>query len=319
MTDSTMRAVHVPAPGQPLTLTRALVPEPHPQQVRIKVEACGVCHGEAKIVDGWASSYPRIPGHEVVGVIDALGDEVDGWHLGQRVGIGWHGGQDETTGMTIDGGYAEYMVARQESLVAIPSGMSPEEAAPILCAGETVFSALRSSRARIGDLVAVSGIGGLGHLAIQYAVKAGYEVVAISRGRDKARLARELGAHHYVDANESVEEQLHELGGASLIIATAPHAGAIRPLLPGLVPGGELVVAAVSEEPIGWSALDFLGGQVTVKGTFTDVNAMADAIDYSVLTDVRPRVEVFPLEEAPEAYRQMMDSDVRFRAVLKVS
>ncbi|MCF8608916.1 zinc-binding dehydrogenase [Gordonia sp. HY285] len=220
--------------------------------------------------------------------------------------------------MTIDGGYAEYMVARQESLVAIPSGMSPEEAAPILCAGETVFSALRSGRARIGDLVAVSGIGGLGHLAIQYAVKAGYEVVAISRGRDKAPLARELGAHHYVDADESVEEQLNELGGASLIIATAPHANAIKPLLAGLAPGGELVVAAVSEDPIGWSALDFLGRQVSVKGTFTDVDAMADAIDYSILTGVRPQVEVFPLEEAPEAYQRMMNANVRFRAVLKV-
>ncbi|MCF8572033.1 alcohol dehydrogenase catalytic domain-containing protein [Gordonia sp. HY002] len=319
MTSTTMRAVHVPAAGQGLTLGSAPVPEPQPQQVRIKVEACGVCHGEAKIIDGWASAYPRIPGHEIVGVIDALGDAVRGWRLGQRVGVGWHGGQGETTGMTVDGGYAEYTVAREESLVAIPSGMSPEEAAPILCAGETVFSALRNSHARIGDLVAVSGIGGLGHLAIQYAVKAGYEVAAISRGRDKAHLARELGAHHYVDAEEGVEEQLNELGGASLIIATAPHADAIKPLLGGLAAGGELVLAAVSEDPIGWSALDFLGGQVTVKGTFTDASAMSDAIDHSILTGVRPRVEVFPLEEAPDAYQRMMNSDVRFRAVLKVS
>ncbi|MCF8587783.1 zinc-binding dehydrogenase [Gordonia liuliyuniae] len=320
MTSKTMKAVHVPAVGQALELMSVPVPEPDNEQVRIKVEACGVCHGEAKIVDGWASSYPRIPGHEVVGVIDSVGAGVEGWQPGQRVGVGWHAGHGETTGMTIDGGYAEYMTAYQGSVVAIPDGISPEEAAPILCAGETVFSALKNSKSRIGDVVAVSGIGGLGHLAVQYAAKAGYEVVAISRGADKADLARDLGAHHYIDAAaDDVAERLTELGGATVIIATAPHADVINPLLGGLATGGELVLAAVSDDPIGWSALDFLGGQATVKGTFTEADSMADAIKFSVLTGTRPVIEVFPLEKAPEAYDKMMAATVHFRAVLKVS
>lgn len=316
---TTMMAVQVPAEGKPLELTELPVPEPMAGQVRIKVEACGVCHGEAKIVDGWASAYPRIPGHEVVGIIDTLGEQVEGWEVGQRVGIGWHGGQDNTTGMTMDGGYAEYMVAFPEGLVEIPDGISPEEAAPILCAGETVFSALKNSKAQMGDLVAVSGIGGLGHLAVQYARKAGYEVAAISRGADKAELARQLGAHHYIDAAAGdVAEQLTALGGVTVIVATAPNPDAIAALIGGLAPNGELVLAAVSDEPIGWSALDFLRGQATVKGTFTDVDAMAEAIKYSVLTEARPMIEVFPLEKAREAYDKMMNATVRFRAVLSM-
>ncbi len=316
---ATMKAIQVPAKGKPLELAEVPVPEPTAAQVRLKVEACGVCHGEAKIVDGWASAYPRIPGHEVVGVIDRIGEQVQGWEVGQRVGIGWHGGQDNTTGMTMDGGYAEYMVAFPDGLIEIPAGISPEEAAPILCAGETVFSALKNSKARIGDLVAVSGIGGLGHLAVQYARKAGYDVVAISRGADKEQLARRLGAHHYLDAEAGeVAEQLTVLGGATIIIATAPDPDAIASLIGGLAPHGELVLAAVSDEPIAWSALDFLRGQATVKGTFTDVDAMADAIKYSVLTDTRPMIEVFPLEKAREAYDKMMNATVRFRAVLSM-
>lgn len=317
---TTMKAVQVPAKGQPLELTEVPVPDPTAAQVRIKIEACGVCHGEAKIVDGWASSYPRIPGHEVVGVIDKLGEQVEGWEVGQRVGTGWHGGHDNTTGMTVNGGYAEYMVAFPDGLVEIPEGISPEEAAPILCAGETVFSALKNSKARIGDIVAVSGIGGLGHLAVQYARKAGHEVVAISRGADKEQLARQLGAHHYIDTEAGeVAEQLTALGGATVIIATAPNPDAIAPLIGGLAPRGELILAAVSDDPIGWSALDFLGGQATVKGTFTDVDSMADAIKYSVLTDARPMIEVFPLEQARDAYDKMMDATVRFRAVLSMA
>lgn len=317
---TTMKAVQVPAKGQPLELTEVPVPDPTAAQVRIKIEACGVCHGEAKIVDGWASSYPRIPGHEVVGVIDKLGEQVEGWEVGQRVGTGWHGGHDNTTGMTMNGGYAEYMVAFPDGLVEIPDGISPEEAAPILCAGETVFSALKNSKARIGDIVAVSGIGGLGHLAVQYARKAGHEVVAISRGADKEQLARQLGAHHYIDTEGGeVAEQLTALGGATVIIATAPKPDAIAPLIGGLAPRGELILAAVSDDPIGWSALDFLGGQASVKGTFTDVDSMADAIKYGVLTDARPMIEVFPLEQAREAYDKMMDATVRFRAVLSMA
>ncbi|MGV9801469.1 zinc-binding dehydrogenase [Mycobacterium sp. NPDC003449] len=317
---TTMKAARVPAKGKPLELNEVPVPEPTAAQVRIKVQACGVCHGEAKIVDGWASAYPRIPGHEVVGMIDTIGEQVEGWEVGQRVGIGWHGGHDNTTGMTVDGGYAEYMVAFPEALVEIPEGISPEDAAPILCAGETVFSALKNSKARMGDLVAVSGIGGLGHLAVQYARNAGYEVVAISRGADKEPLARQLGAHHYIDTEASdVAEQLTALGGAAAIIATAPDPDAIASLIGGLAPRGELILAAVSDDPIAWSALDFLRGQASVKGTFTDVDAMADAIKYSLLTDARPMIEVFPLEKARQAYDQMMNATVRFRAVLSMS
>lgn len=316
----TMKAVHVPAQGQPLQLTDVPVPAASTGQVRVKVEACGVCHGETKIVEGWASEYPRIPGHEVVGIIDEIGDDVTGWETGQRVGIGWHGGQGNTTGMTMDGGYAEYMVAYTDALVEIPDGITPEEAAPLLCAGETVFSALKNSKARPGDLVAVSGIGGLGHLAVQYAHKAGYDVVALSRGADKESLARQLGAHHYIDTEAGdVGEQLQARGGASVIVATAPNPETIKPLIGGLAGQGELVLAAVSEEPIGWSALDFLGGQATVKGTFTDAGSMAETIKYSLLTGTRPMIETFPLEQAPEAFEKMMAAQTRFRAVLTIS
>lgn len=315
-----MKAIHVPAKGEALTLTEAPVPEAAAGQVLVKVEACGVCHGEAKIVEGWASEYPRIPGHEVVGIIDQTGEDVTNWKIGQRVGIGWHGGQNNTTGMTMDGGYAEYMVAYAEALVEIPEGISPAEAAPLLCAGETVFSALKNSKARPGDLVAISGIGGLGHLAVQYAHKAGYEVAAISRGSGKESLARDLGAHHYIDTEQQdVSEALQALGGTTVTIATAPNPETIKPLIGGLAPQGELILAAVSEEPIGWAALDFLGGQATVKGTFTDASLMADAIKYSILTDSRAMIETFPLDQAPEAFEKMMAAQTRFRAVLTIS
>ncbi|MFG3151443.1 alcohol dehydrogenase catalytic domain-containing protein [Streptomyces sp. NPDC048219] len=316
----TMKAVQVPAEGQALELVEVPVPAPAELQVLLRVEACGVCHGEAKIIEGWASSYPRIPGHEVVGIVEQLGAGVTKWQVGQRVGIGWHGGQDNTTGMTMDGGYAEYMVAFEDGLVAIPEGLSPEEAAPLLCAGETVFSALRNSKARPGDLVAISGIGGLGHLAVQYAHKAGFETVAISRGADKDKPARELGAHHYIDAEqEDVAEALKKLGGAKVIIATAPKASAIKPLIGGLGAGGELILAAVTDEQLGWSALDFLGGSATVKGTFTDVNALGDTLRFSNLTGVRPQIEVFPLAQAREAFDKMMAAQTKFRAVLSMA
>ena len=316
---SMMRAIQVAAKGEPMKLVEIPVPEPNESQVLLKVEACGICHGDSKVIEGAASSYPRIPGHEVVGVIDKLGAGVTKWKVGQRVGIGWHGGHGHTTALTTDGGYAEYMLAYEDGLILIPNEITAEEAAPLLCAGETTFSALHNSKARLGDLVAISGIGGLGHLAIQYAKKAGYEVVAISRGADKEPLAKELGAHHYIDSEkENPAETLKALGGAKVILATAPNAEVISSLMGGLGIDGELIIAAVNEEPLNWYAMDFLMGPNTVKGTFTDINEMEAAVRFSILTDVRPMIEVFPLEKAREAYEKMMAAKTHFRAVLSM-
>ena len=316
----TMKAVQVKAKGESMTLVNIPVPHPGAEQILLKVEACGICHGDAKVIEGAASSYPRIPGHEVVGIVEQLGPNASKWKKGQRVGIGWHGGHGETTALTTDGGYAEYMVTYEDGLIAIPDEISSEEAAPLLCAGETVFSALRNSKARPGDIVAISGIGGLGHLAVQYAKKAGFEVVAISRGNDKKTPALELGAHHYIDsAKDNVPAALQALGGAKVIIATAPSAKAISPLIGGLCKDGELIIAAVSDEPLDWSAMNFLMGPNTVKGAFTDLQEMNAAVKFSVLTNVRPIIEVFPLERAKEAFEKMMAAKTHFRAVLKIA
>lgn len=316
----TMKAVQVAAKGEQMKLVEIPIPQPGEGQVFLKVEACGICHGDSKVIEGAASSYPRIPGHEVVGIVDRVGTGVTKWKVGQRVGIGWHGGHGHTTALTTDGGYAQYMVAYEDGLISIPDDISSEEAAPILCAGETVFSALHNSKARQGDLVAISGVGGLGHLAIQYAKKSGYQVAAISRGSEKEELSRALGAHYYIDSDkEDVAEALQNLGGAKVILATAPSAKAINPLIRGLGADGELIVAAVSDEKLDWSAMDFLMGPNAVKGTFTDIHEMEAAVRFSILTDVRPMIEVFPLEQAREAYEKMMAAKTHFRAVLKMS
>lgn len=316
---SMMRAIQVAAKGEPMKMVEIPIPQPNAGQVLLKVEACGICHGDSKVIEGAASSYPRIPGHEVVGIVEKLGANVTKWKIGQRVGIGWHGGHGHTTALTTDGGYAEYMVAYEDGLIAIPDEITAEEAAPLLCAGETTFSALHNSKARMGDLVAVSGIGGLGHLAVQYAKKAGYKVVAVSRGVDKEKLAKALGAHYYIDSDkENPAAALQALGGAKVILATAPNAKGISSLMGGLAAGGELIIAAVNDEPLNWSAMDFLMGQNTVKGTFTDIKEMEAAVRFSLLTDVRPMIEVFPLEQAREAYEKMMAAKTRFRAVLKM-
>ena len=312
-----MKAIQVAAKGEPMKLVEIPVPTPNEEQVLIKVEACGVCHGDAKVIEGVASSYPRIPGHEVVGIVETNGKK---WAKGQRVGIGWHGGHGHTTALTTDGGYAEYMVVYEDGLISIPDEISPEEAAPLLCAGETTFSALHNSKARIGDLIAVSGIGGLGHLAVQYAKKAGFEVAAISRGTDKEELAKKLGAHHYIDTEkENAAEVLQSLGGAKAIIATAPNPKTISALMGGLCKDGELIIAAVSEEQLNWSAMDFLMSGGSVKGTFTDINELDATIKFSVLSDVRPMIEVFPLEQAYEAYQKMMAAKTHFRAVISMT
>ena len=316
----TMKAVQVVAKGEQMKLVEIPIPQPGEGQVLLKVEACGICHGDSKVIEGAASSYPRIPGHEVVGIVDKVGTGVTKWKVGQRVGIGWHGGHGHTTALTTDGGYAQYMVAYEDGLISIPDDISSEEAAPILCAGETVFSALHNSKARQGDLVAISGVGGLGHLAIQYAKKSGYQVAVISRGSEKEELSRALGAHYYIDSDkEDVAEALQNLGGAKVILATAPSAKAINPLIRGLGADGELIVAAVSDEKLDWSAMDFLMGPNAVKGTFTDIHEMEAAVRFSILTDVRPMIEVFPLEQAREAYEKMMAAKTHFRAVLKMS
>lgn len=317
---SMMKAVQVKAKGESMTLVTIPIPQPRDEQVLLRVEACGICHGDAKVIEGAASAYPRIPGHEVVGIVDRLGPKAFRWKKGQRVGIGWHGGHGETTALTTDGGYAEYMVAYEDALIAIPDDISSEEAAPLLCAGETVFSALRNSKARPGDIVAISGIGGLGHLALQYAQKSGFDVVAISRGNDKKSLALKLGAHHYLDSTkEDIPSALQPLGGAKAIIATAPSAKAISPLIGVLCKNGELIIAAVSDAPLDWSAMNFLMGAKTVKGTFTDMREMNAAVKFSVLTNVRPLIEVFPLEQAKEAFEKMMAAKTHFRAVLKIA
>ena len=317
---TTMKAVQVLAKGEPMRLVEVPIPQPEEGQVLIRVEACGICHGDSKVIEGWASEYPRIPGHEVVGTIEKLGKNISKWEVGQRVGIGWHGGHGHTTALSIDGGYAEYMVAYEDGLILIPEGITSEEAAPLLCAGETVFSALHNSRARMGALIAVSGVGGLGHLAVQYARKAGFRVAAISRGEEKKELVMRLGAHLYINSdNEDIVQALQAQGGAKVILATAPSAKAISPLIGGLDRDGELIVAAVSDEPLGWSAMDFLKGPNAVKGTFTDINEMEAAVRFSMLTDVRPIIEIFPLERAKEAYEKMMAAKTHFRAVLKIN
>lgn len=316
-----MRAIQVPAKGEPMKLVEILVPEPAEGQVLLRVEACGICSGDSSTIKGFAPAYPRIPGHEVVGIVDERGNGSTKWEIGQRVGLGYHGGHDQVTGLTIDGGYAEFMIAYEDALVSIPDEVSSEEAAPLLCAGETTFSALRNSSARPGDVVAISGIGGLGHLAVQYANKAGYRTVAISRGGDKEGLARELGAHIYIDSEkEDPATALKTLGGAKVILATAPNASVISSLIHGLGTGGELIIVAGSRDRLELSAMDFLKGSHSVKGSFTGKSKEIEAaVQFSVLTDVRPIIEVFPLERASEAYEKMILAKTRFRAVLSMS
>ncbi|ATB41743.1 hypothetical protein CYFUS_007213 [Cystobacter fuscus] len=289
----------------------------------LRVEACGVCHGENVAIEGhWPGvQYPRIPGHEVIGVIEKLGPEVSGWAVGQRVGVGWGGGHGQVTGLTVDGGYAEYMAAFTDALVVIPEGLSAVQAAPLMCAGVTTFTALRQSKARMGDVVAIQGIGGLGHLAIQYARRAGFRTVAISRGRQKEALARQLGPTNYIDTEtQDVGQALKALGGAKVVIATAPNAKAIAAVVGGLAMDGEVVIVAGSGEKMELSPVQLLS-RLSVRGWVAEEGARdIDAtVRFSVLTGVEPLIELFPLEQATEAYARMMKADVRFRSVLKIS
>ena len=312
------------------------MPTPGPGQVRIEVEACGVCHSDSATVEGFAGvPYPRVPGHEVVGRIDALGDGVQGWTVGQRVGVGFLAGEDGTcpscrrgdavtcqnpviTGMTTDGGYAEIMLAEARGLVQVPEDMDAAEAAPLLCAGLTTFNALRNSGAQAGDVVAIHGLGGLGHLGVQFARKMGFHTVAIARGANKAELALSLGAHRYIDATtEDVAAVLRSMGGARVVLGTAPTAQGMSQTIPGLSPRGQLVVVAVPNEPITVNATDLIFGARSVAGALTGTVADNEqTLAFASLQDIRPSIETFTLDQAQEAYDRMMRADVRLRAVL---
>lgn len=332
-----MRAVQVEKPGSPLELVERPMPEPGPGKVRVKVEACGICHSDSFVVNGTYPGirYPAVPGHEIAGHIDAVGPGVTAWRVGQRVGVGWHGGHcgvcancrrgdfvlcvvGQVPGMAYDGGYADYMIAPIEALAAIPDDLEAVDAAPLLCAGITTYNSLRHSGARPGDLVAILGIGGLGHLGVQYAVKMGFKTVAIARGPDKAKLALELGAHRYIDSKaEDTAKVLTELGGAKVILATVINAKAMSAVIEGLGIDGKLLVVGASPEPIEVSPLQLIGKRRSVAGWPSGRAADSeDTMRFSALEGIRPMIETFPLAKAAEGYARMMSGDARFRVVL---
>jgi len=305
--------------------------------VRIKVQACGVCHSDVLTKDGaWPGiQYPRVPGHEVVGIIDELGANVSEWKSGQRVGVGWHGGQDGTClacrrgdfrncrnvkipGISYDGGYQQYMVAPVEALAAIPESLDSTEAAPLLCAGITTFNALRHSGALPGDLVAVLGVGGLGHLGIQFASKFGYKVAAIGRGSENAALAKKLGASEYIDSKATnAAAALQKLGGAQVILATAPSSKAMSELVDGLGPNGKLMVIGAAFDPIEVTPIQLIAGSRTIQGWWSGIPTDSeDTLRFAELTGVRPMIETYPLEKAAEGYARMMSGKAQFRVVL---
>jgi len=332
-----MKVAQIPTAGADFQIVEREIPKPGAGHVRIKVQACGICHSDVLTKEGaWPGiQYPRVPGHEVAGIIDELGAGVSEWKTGQRVGVGWHGGQDGTClscrrgdfrncrnvkipGISYDGGYQEYMVAPVEALAAIPESLSDVEAAPLLCAGITTFNALRHSGALPSDLVAVQGIGGLGHLGIQFANKFGYKVVAIGRGSENAALAKKLGASVYIDSKATnAAEALQKLGGAQVILATAPSSKAMSELIDGLGPNGKLMVIGATFDPIEVTPLQLISGSRTIQGwaagTPTDSE---DTLRFAELTGVRPMIETYPLEKAGEAYARMMSGNAQFRVVL---
>src|SRR5213596_2798990 len=335
-----MKAVQISKPGGDFELVEREIPEPGAGQVRVKVEACGICHSDSLVKEGlWPGlQYPRVPGHEVAGKIDALGGGVTNWRKGQRVGVGWHAGHDfvceecrrgdfmmcvnrKITAIDYDGGYAEYMIARAEALAAIPDELPAEEAGPFMCAGVTVYNALRHSGARAGEVVAVHGIGGLGHLAVQYARQMGFETVAINRGNDKEPLARQLGAHHYIDATaQDVVSELQKLGGAKVILATAPNAQAISVLVDGLAPSGKLLVPAAPAEPLTINVFSLITRRSSVAGWYSGTaRDSQDTLEFSLLSGVHPMIEKYPLDRVAEAYEQMHSGKVRFRVVLTLA
>lgn len=335
----TMRAAVVNKPGDNFEVIEKEIPEPHRGYVRIRVEACGICHSDQVVKNGIIPgiSYPRTPGHEVAGVIDKIGEDVTSWRVGQKVGVGWHGGQcfkcDSCRagdfincenrlicGVSYDGGYAEYMVASQEAIALIPDELSMVDAGPLLCAGLTTFNALRNSGARPGDVVAIQGLGGLGHLALQYANKFGYKTVALSRGDDKRELAFKLGAHVYIDtAAADAGTELKKLGGARVILATAPHSKSISALVNGLSKNGTLLIVAASPDPIEVNSGPLLFDRLSIQGWLTGhAKDAEDTLNFSALFNTLPMTEVYPLEEVNQAYNRMIEGEARFRVVLKM-
>jgi D-arabinose 1-dehydrogenase-like Zn-dependent alcohol dehydrogenase len=334
---TTMKAAQIPKSGAEFQIVEREIPEPGAGHVRIKVQACGVCHSDSLTVEGaWPGiQYPRIPGHEVAGIIDEVGAGVSAWEKGQRVGVGWHGGQDNTCrecrrgdfrncqnlkipGISYDGGYQQYMVAPIEALVSIPDSLNDVEAAPLLCAGITTYNALRHSGALPGDLVAIQGIGGLGHLGVQFANKFGYKVAAIGRGSENAGLAKKLGATVYIDSKATnAAEELQKLGGAKVVLATAPNSKAMSELINGLGPNGKLVVIGATFDPIDVAPVQLIGGSKTIQGWAAGTPADSeDTLRFAELSGVRPMIETYPLEKAAEAYARMMSGNAQFRVVL---
>jgi D-arabinose 1-dehydrogenase-like Zn-dependent alcohol dehydrogenase len=334
---SKMRVVQVPYPNGPFELVEREIPEPGTGSVRIKVSACGICHSDSFTKEGTfpGIQYPRVPGHEVAGSIDAVGTGIVGWSLGQRVGVGWHGGHcgycdscrrgdfvtcqtaAQVPGITYDGGYADYMIAPAEALALIPEDLSAVEAGPLMCAGITTFNALRHSGAQPGDVVAILGIGGLGHLGVQFAAKMGFKTIAIARGADKAPLARQLGAWHYIDSQaQEPAAELIKLGGAKVILATVTSGKALSAVLGGLGVDGKMIIVGVAD-PLEVSPLLLIGGRRSVMGwpSGRSIDSQ-DTLRFSALTGVRSMNEVFPLERAAEAYERMMSGKARFRVVL---
>jgi D-arabinose 1-dehydrogenase-like Zn-dependent alcohol dehydrogenase len=332
-----MKAAQISKAGGDWELVERDIPKPGSGQVRVRVEACGICHSDALVKDGiWPGlQYPRVPGHEIAGRVDAVGDDVTSWAVGQRVGVGWHGGHcfvceqcrrgdfamcvnRKVTGIDFDGGYATHVIVPAAALAAIPDDLPAEEAGPFMCAGVTVFNALRNSGARAGEVVAVHGIGGLGHLGVQYARRMGFNTVAINRGKDKEELARQLGAHHYVDATaQDPAAELQKLGGANVILATAPNAGAISALVDGLAPSGKLLVPAAPAEPLTINVFSLIMKRSSVAGWYSGTaKDSQDTLEFSALSGVHPMIEKYRLDRVAEAYEQMHSGKVRFRVVL---
>jgi D-arabinose 1-dehydrogenase-like Zn-dependent alcohol dehydrogenase len=332
-----MRSVQVSKPRAPFEIVERDIPEPGVRQVRIKVQACGICHSDSLTKEGLfpGIEYPRVPGHEIAGVIDAVGRDVIEWKAGQRAAVGWHGGHcghcescrrgdfitcsyAQIPGISYDGGYADYMIAPTEALAIIPDELSATEAAPLMCAGITTYNALRNSGARVGDIVAILGIGGLGHLGVQFAAKMGFRTIAIARGKDEEELVKKLGARLYIDnRSQNAVEELNKLGGAKVILATVPSGKAMSEILGGLAVNGKLVIIGASDQPIEVPPFLFIQGRRSLVGwpSGTSIDSQ-DTLSFSVLSGVRSMNEVFPLERAAEAYELMMNGKARFRCVL---
>jgi D-arabinose 1-dehydrogenase-like Zn-dependent alcohol dehydrogenase len=337
MSSVTGRAMQVPTAGGAFQLVQKQFPDPGPGHVRIRVQACGVCHSDSLTKEGmWPGlQFPRVPGHEVAGVLDAVGPDVPVFKIGQRVGLGWHGGHcnyctpcrrgdfmlcenQPISGINYDGGYADYVIAPANAIALIPEALKDADAGPLLCAGVTTFNALRNSGARIGDTVAILGIGGLGHLAIQYAAKAGYRTIAIARGTDKGPLAKQLGAHIYIDSTtQDPAKELQKLGGAQIILSTVTSAKALEWVIDGLAPAGKFILVGAPDGPVVINPFPLLLGRRTVAGWPSGTGMDSeDALNFSALTGVKPMIETYPLEKAEEAYARMMSGKARFRVVV---